>query len=175
VSEPGLVCPLTVIGFVRSGRSDPATTPVQSALNLNEHGVVEVLESFVEGLSGLAEFDYAWLLTWLHRPDTPDAPVPLTHVPFLLRPEQRAMGVFATRAPRRVNPLGLSLVRVLQVTRTEVRFAGVDLLDRTPVVDIKPYVVRFDRPRGEVHSGWFDTVPMPDAVTPADLRPPPAE
>jgi tRNA-Thr(GGU) m(6)t(6)A37 methyltransferase TsaA len=169
---PGLACPLEVIGTVRTGRTTPASTPVQSSLNRGEHGVVDVLEPFVEGLSGLAEFDYVWLVTWLHRPDSPDSRPPLTQVPFLLRPQQRAMGVFATRGPRRVNPIGLSLVRVLDVTGARIRFAGVDLLDGTPVVDIKPYVVHFDRPDGEVHCGWFDTVPMPEAVTPADLQPP---
>jgi len=135
-------------------------------------GLVCPLEVIVEGLSGLAEFDYVWLLTWLHRPDTPGAPVPLTQVPFLLRPQQRTMGVFATRGPRRVNPIGLSLVRLLEVTESRLTFAGVDLLNGTPVVDIKPYVTRFDRPGGAVHCGWFDTVAMPEAVSPADLQPP---
>jgi tRNA-Thr(GGU) m(6)t(6)A37 methyltransferase TsaA len=172
MSDPGLACPFEVIGTVRSGRVTTESTPVQSSLNRGEEGVVDVHEPFVEGLAGLAEFDYVWLLTWLHRPHSPGAPVPLTQVPFLLRPEQRAMGIFATRGPRRVNPIGLSLVRLLEVTGAQVRFGGVDLLDGTPVIDIKPYVVRFDRPDGYVHCGWFDTVAMPEGVTPADLRPP---
>jgi tRNA (Thr-GGU) A37 N-methylase len=71
-----------------------------------------VFSPYVEGLSGLEDFDHIGLLTWLQRPDTPRGPVPLTQVPFLLRPQQRSMGVFATRGPRRVNPIGLSLVRV---------------------------------------------------------------
>src|SRR5690349_16525046 len=136
MTSPSLACPLEVIGYVRTGRRTPSTTPVQSSLNRDEHGAVEVLEPYVEGLSGLADFDYVWLLTWLHRPDAVGGPVPLTQVPFLLRPQQRSMGIFATRGPRRVNPLGLSLVRVVDVTASEVRFAGVDLLDGTPVVDI---------------------------------------
>src|SRR5262249_34243019 len=116
MTGPSLECPLEVIGIVRTGRTAPASTPVQSSLNRAEHGVVDVLEPYVEGLSGLAEFDYVWLLTWLDRPDPPDSRAPLTQVPFLLRPQQRTMGVFATRGPRRVNPIGLSLVRVLDVT-----------------------------------------------------------
>jgi tRNA-Thr(GGU) m(6)t(6)A37 methyltransferase TsaA len=169
MSEPGLACPLEVIGIVRSARTTPATTPIQSSLNRGEHAAVEVLEPFVEGLSGLADFDYLWLLTWLHRPDSPGKRASLTQVPFLLRPQQRAIGVFAMRGPRRVNPIGLSLVRLLDVTGAQVRFAGVDLLDGTPVVDIKPYVTRFDRPDGDVHCGWFDTIEMPEGATPADL------
>jgi len=166
--------PLDVIGIVHTGRTAAESTPVQAALNQREHGRVDVFAPYGEGLSGLEDFDYIWLLTWLHHPDTPRGTVPLTQVPFLLRPQQRSVGVFATRGPRRVNPIGLSLVRVLAVEQAHIDFAGVDLLDGTPVIDIKPYVTPFDRPHGEPRCGWFDTVPMPEAVTPAELgRPSP--
>ena len=132
-----------------------------------------------EGLDGLQDFAYAWLLTWLHRPDRPVTPSgerggrpAMRQVPFLLRREGRAMGMFATRTPRRVNPIGLSLVELLEVTGTTVRFAGVDLLDGTPVLDIKPYVTRFDRPPGEPRCGWFDQVAMREGSTPAQLAAP---
>jgi tRNA-Thr(GGU) m(6)t(6)A37 methyltransferase TsaA len=171
VSAPG---PLEVIGVVHTERTSVESTPIQAALNQQEHGRVEVFSPYVEGLSGLEDFDHAWLLTWLHRPDTPRGPVPLTQIPFLLRPQQRSMGVFATRGPRRVNPIGLSLVRVLAVEQGVIQFTGVDLLDGTPVIDIKPYVTAFDRPGGEPRCGWFDTVAMPQAVTPEQLgRPEP--
>jgi tRNA (Thr-GGU) A37 N-methylase len=55
------------------------------------------------------------------------------------------------------------------VTGPVIRFAGVDLLDGTPVIDLKPYVARFDRPPGEPRCGWFDTVPITDGLRPADL------
>src|SRR5262245_7235755 len=125
MSDVSLSCPLEVIGIVRTGRSAIESTPIQANLNEREHGVVELYEAFADGVSGLEGFDYAWLLTWLHRPDRPNEPVSLTQVPFLLRPEQRQMGVFATRGPRRVNPIGLSLVKLLAVGRTKIRFAGV--------------------------------------------------
>ena len=85
---------------------------MQAALNRAEPGTIEIFERYAEGLAGLADFDYAWLLSWLDRPhgSSGDA-APLTQVPFLLRPEQRPMGIFATRGPRRVNPIGLSLVQ----------------------------------------------------------------
>ena len=73
------------------------------------------------------------------------------------------------RGPRRVNPVGLSLVRVLSVDGTTVRFAGVDVLDGTPVLDLKPYVTRFDSPAGEVRCGWFDDVELVDGSTPEGL------
>jgi tRNA-Thr(GGU) m(6)t(6)A37 methyltransferase TsaA len=163
-------CPLTVIGVVRSDRATPDTTPVQSSLNRHEEGSVEVAEPYVDGLTGLDGFDYLWLVTWLGRPDSAvSATPPMVQVPFLLRPQGRPMGVFATRGPRRVNPIGLSLVRLVAIDGAVIRFAGVDLVDGTPVVDIKPYVAQFDHPPGAPRSGWFDDVPMPEAVTPQDL------
>jgi tRNA (adenine37-N6)-methyltransferase len=168
--------PLPVIGVVRTGHAELATTPIQAGLNRAEHGTLDLAEPYREGLDGLQDFAYAWLLTWLHRPDRPVTPPggrpAMRQVPFLLRRKGRALGMFATRTPRRVNPIGLSLVELLEVTGTTVRFAGVDLLDGTPVLDIKPYVTRFDRPPGEPRCGWFDQVTMQEGSTPAQLAAP---
>ena len=162
---------LHAIGVVRTSRTELAATPIQSSLNHAEHGTIEIDGRYAEGLAGLAGFDYAWMLTWLHRPDDPGADPPLRQVPFLLRREQREMGMFAARGPRHINPIGLSLIRLLDVTGPAIRFAGVDVLDGTPVIDLKPYVARFDRPPGEPRCGWFDHVPISDGLTPADLLP----
>jgi tRNA (adenine37-N6)-methyltransferase len=165
-----LACPLPAIGVVRSARTSTESTPVQASLNRTERGTVEIFEPYAEGLAGLDGFDYAWLVSWLHDPNgNVDETPPLTQVPFLLRAEQRRMGVFATRGPRRVNPIGLSLVKLLSVTGRQVEFGGVDLLDGTPVIDLKPYVSRFDRPEGEPRCGWFDTVELTEGITPSDL------
>jgi tRNA (adenine37-N6)-methyltransferase len=175
-------CPLPALGIVRNGHKDAGSTPVQSSLNPNEEALLELDPRYATGLAGIEGFDYVWLLTWLGDPvaaapvDPPgaasDPPPLMTQVPFLLRPQARSMGVFATRGPRRVNPIGLSLVRLLGVAGNVITFAGVDMVDGTPVIDIKPYVTRFDRPPGEPRCGWFDTVAMPDAVTPDDLTKP---
>jgi tRNA (adenine37-N6)-methyltransferase len=188
--------PLVVIGVIRSAHSEPETTPIQAALNRAGHGAIEIAEPYREGLAGLDGFGYAWLLTWLHRPgdrtdagDLKDAGdgkkpgaretragrgsvPPLRQVPFLLRRQQREMGIFATRGPRRVNPIGLSLIQLLEVTPETVLFAGVDVIDGTPVVDLKPYVTRFDRPPGDPPCGWFDEVALDEGSTPAGLAPP---
>jgi tRNA (Thr-GGU) A37 N-methylase len=82
------------------------------------------------------------------------------------------MGIFATRGPRRVNPIGLSLIQLLEVTGRAVVFAGVDLLDGTPVIDLKPYVTRFDRPPGNPRCGWFDELTISDGTTPEQLAGP---
>ncbi len=170
-SPPGHpAVPLSVIGVVRTARMTPENTPIQSSLNRAEHGVIEIDSAYRDGVDGLEGFSHAWLLSWLHRPDGGiSRPVPLRQVPFLLRPRPRQVGIFATRGPRRVNPIGLSLIHLLDVTPAAVHFAGVDLLDGTPVIDLKPYVSRFDRPDEEPRCGWFDEVIIGDEVTPADL------
>jgi tRNA-Thr(GGU) m(6)t(6)A37 methyltransferase TsaA len=167
--------PFQIIGVVRTGRHELENTPIQAGLNRAEHGTVEITTEFADGLDGLDGFDYAWLITWLDRPDQPERPPRLRHVPFLLRSQGREVGIFATRGPRRVNPVGLSLVKLIDVTGTQITFAGVDLLDGTPVLDLKPYVTRFDRPPGEPRCGWFNQVALPEGATPAKLGPPPAQ
>ena len=169
-----LTVPLPVIGVIRSQYTDTERTPIQARLNPAAAAAVELHPQYADGLDGLAGFDYAWLLTWLHQPHDADRPTRLRHVPFLLRAQQRQIGIFATRGPRRVNPIGLSLVALISVNGPIVRFHGVDLLDGTPVLDIKPYVTRFDRPPGEPGCGWFDEVPITDGSTPGRLGPPPA-
>jgi tRNA (adenine37-N6)-methyltransferase len=170
------IVPVPVIGIVRTVHSELESTPIQASLNRAERGSIEIAEPYRDGLEGLADFDYAWLLTWLHRPDQrgpdqrgPAGHPPLRQVPFLLRGQQRAMGIFATRGPRRVNPIGLSLIQLLEVTGETVRFAGVDVIDGTPVVDLKPYVTRFDRPPGDPRCGWFDQIAIAEGTTPAQL------
>lgn len=166
-----LTCPLPVIGVVRTGHREKETTPIQAGLNRAEHATLEVAERYRDGLDGLGGFDYAWLITWLNQPDT-EAEPPLRQVPFLLRRQRRAVGIFATRGPRRVNPIGLSLIQLLAVTGGAIEFAGVDLLDGTPVLDLKPYVTRFDQPPGTPRCGWFDQVTIDDGVTPGQLAHP---
>jgi tRNA (adenine37-N6)-methyltransferase len=163
---------MTAIGVVRTDRTATETTPIQSSLNKGEEGRIEIDPAYREGLDGLQGFDYAWLLSWLHRADrSTEASRSLRQVPFLLRAQQREMGIFATRGPRRVNPVGLSLIRLVDVDGGTIRFAGVDLLDGTPVLDIKPYVARFDLPPGNPRCGWFDEITVEDGVTPTDLGP----
>jgi tRNA-Thr(GGU) m(6)t(6)A37 methyltransferase TsaA len=161
---------LVIIGVVRTGRTDPEDTPVQASLNWGEEGTIVIDPQFGGGLEGLEEFDYLWLLTWLGEVgEEANRTAPLKQTPFLLRPSNRKLGIFATRGPRRVNPLGLSLVRLRAVSGNRIRFGGVDLIDGTAVVDLKPYVARFDRPPGVPACGWFDGLDIDEGVTPAGL------
>jgi tRNA-Thr(GGU) m(6)t(6)A37 methyltransferase TsaA len=163
-----LTARLPVIGVVRTSHRELESTPIQAGLSRAEHGTIEIAEPYRDGLDGLAGFDYAWLLSWLDRPRDPGE-TPMRQVPFLLRRQPRELGIFATRGPRRVNPIGLSLIQLLEVTGEQVEFAGVDLLDGTPVVDLKPYVTRFDRPPGDPRCGWFDQLAIADGTTPRQL------
>ena len=161
--------PLPSIGVVRTAYTQTEQTPIQSSLNRAEHAVIEVAEDYADGLDGLAGFDYAWLLSWLHSPRDKAAGRPaLRQVPFLLRPQQRLVGIFATRGPRRVNPIGLSLIQIIEVRGLVISFAGVDLLDGTPVLDIKPYVSSWTgRPANRgVAGSTRSPSPMQHAVRP---------
>ena len=163
--------PWPPVGVVRTPYDRTEETPIQSSLNPSVEGIVELVESMWPGLLGLDEFSHLWLLTWLDRPVDPDSEPPLVMVPFLLRPTGERKGVFAMRGPRRPTPIGLSLVSLGSVSATGFTFTGVDLLDGTPVLDVKPYVERFDRPSGEVRNGWFDGVEPADGTRPMDLGP----
>ncbi len=167
----------TPIGVVRTPYTRAEDTPVQAALNREQEAVVEVDPAYADGLDGLADFSHVWLVTWLHRPHDGGSPATrpaaLRLVPFLLRGTGRELGVFATRAPRRPNAIGLSLVRVVAVTGAQVQVRGVDLLDGTPVLDLKPFFPDADTPDEPLRGGWFDDVQLRQGIRPSDVGPPP--
>lgn len=152
------LCP---IGQVRTGYTTPASTPVQTRRNAEAEGRVELDPRWAPMLEDLAGFDYAWLLTWLDHADAPPADGRVT--PYLLGHLGRRIGLFATRHPARPNPIGLSVVRVVAVTGATMVFRGVDLVDRTPLLDIKPWHAALDVPRWSegadavagIRGGWY--------------------
>lgn len=136
------------IGRVISRFTEVQGMPIQTAGALDEPLQLEVYAEFEAGLRDIEGFDHLWLLTHLHQ----EPQERLEVVPFL---DQHSHGVFATRAPARPNRLGLSLVRLLGREGRWLKLAGNDLLDGTPVLDIKPYVPRFDV-RETQRIGWFE-------------------
>ena len=142
---------LSPIGIVRSPWTAQAGTPIQPAFAEGAEGTVEVRPDLAAGLADLDGFSRIWLLYWLHRADG----FALTVTPYL---DDTPHGLFATRAPRRPCPIGLSCVRLLGVDGAVLRIADVDLLDGTPLLDIKPYVPRFDAWPDE-RAGWLPTSP----------------
>ena len=135
------------IGIVHSRYTDAAGMPIQTAGAPQETGWIEVHPEFAPGLRDIEGFDYLILITHLHRVTQERLEV----VPFL---DQHSHGVFATRAPARPNRLGLSIVKLERVDGRVLHFSGNDMLDGTPVLDIKPYVPRFDV-RTTDRIGWF--------------------
>jgi tRNA-Thr(GGU) m(6)t(6)A37 methyltransferase TsaA len=133
---------LAPIGVVRTGYDRPAVTPPQSSENADEPAELVLREDFADGLGA---HRYAWLLTWLHD-QTDEEANEMRVVPRGLEGTGQTRGVFATRTPNRPNRLGLSLVRILAVEGNVIRFAGVDLVDGTPVLDVKPWSQSSDTP-----------------------------
>lgn len=154
---------LRPIGYLRTRYAHPEDTPTQARLNADEHGLLVVYPRYAPALEGLADFEYAQLITLLDRvPEKlPDAPGQLVQVPFMLQHTDETVGVFASRFPVRPNRLGLSVVQVERVRGRRVEFTGVDMLDRTPVLDIKPWQQHLDIPGwptanvGSIRGGWY--------------------
>ncbi|HPU86695.1 MAG TPA: tRNA (N6-threonylcarbamoyladenosine(37)-N6)-methyltransferase TrmO [Candidatus Latescibacteria bacterium] len=136
-----------VIGVIRSPFTKLEGMPIQSAGARDVEGTVEVCPECAEGLKDLDGFSHIYLIYWFHRAPRTE----LLVVPFL-DTEQR--GVFATRSPLRPSRIGLSIVELLHVEGRILTVRGVDILDGTPLLDIKPYVPEFDHRPGAT-SGWL--------------------
>ena len=147
MSSSEVVC--RPVGIVRSRFTEATGMPIQTAGAPEETGRVEVFAEFAPGLRDIEGFDYLILVTHLHL----CAHERLEVVPFLEQ-DNASHGVFATRAPARPNRLGLSIVRLTSVEGSTLHFSGNDMMDGTPVLDIKPYVPKFDV-RETARVGWF--------------------
>jgi tRNA (adenine37-N6)-methyltransferase len=124
---------LTPIGLIHSPYTTVEGTPIQPRWAAGIEGTVEVFPQFAPGLRDLEGFDRIWLIYWFDRTRAAQLEV----VPFL---DTQTHGIFATRAPSRPNPIGFSCVRLLDVKERQLRVADLDVLDGTPLLDIKPYV-----------------------------------
>ncbi|MEG0224396.1 MAG: tRNA (N6-threonylcarbamoyladenosine(37)-N6)-methyltransferase TrmO [Comamonas sp.] len=134
------------IGVVRSPFKTTAGMPIQTVAAADACARLEVFPEYAAGLRDIEGFEYLMLITHLHQ-----ATEKLEVVPFM---DTQSHGVFATRAPARPNRLGLSIVRLLRVQANCLHFEGNDMLDGTPVLDIKPYVPALDV-RATERIGWF--------------------
>ena len=137
------------IGVIHSPFHSPAGVPIQPVFADGVEGTVEVFEPFVEALSDLDGFERVWLLYWFDRVAGFKPKV----TPYL---DGTPRGLFATRAPSRPNPIGLSCVELRAVRGSTLHVANLDVLDGTPLLDIKPYVGKFDR-FDVTRNGWLDT------------------
>lgn len=122
------------IGIFHTAARYPYDVPRQGSVAEDNAGVVRLYPEYTEGLSDLAGFSHIWLVYWFHLNGDWHLKVrPPRHV-------DRKVGVFASRSPYRPNPLGMSAVRVVDVCSNEIWISGHDLLDGTPILDVKPYL-----------------------------------
>ena len=138
------------IGFVHSEHKQVDSIPVQPVYANGCHGRAEILPEYEKGLCDLEGFSHIYLIYYFHQAGSAQ----LIVRPFL---EDRTHGVFSTRSPRRPNPIGLSLVRLLKRQQNILYLDDVDILDGTPIIDIKPYISRFDH-RENTRDGWQEEV-----------------
>ena len=138
------------IGIIHSPFHDLAGMPIQPSSEASAPGTIELQPEYSPGLKDLEGFSHIILIYHLHQSHR----VSLSVVPFL---DSREHGVFATRSPNRPNPIGLSVVKLIRITDNILYVDHLDVLDGTPLLDIKPYIPEFDSPT-EFKLGWLENV-----------------
>ena len=151
------------IGVIRTPFDDPEGMPIQPAGESAARGTVDLSEEYEAGLADLEGFSHCILLYHLHAGDDGYS---LTPTPFL---DETPRGLFATRAPSRPNPLGLSVVAIESIDGSELTVSGIDAVDGTPLLDIKPFVGAFDIPDEPV-DGWVESAQADVKMAAADDR-----
>ncbi len=136
------------IGIVRTPFKTLENMPIQPSGAKGAEGIVQLEAEYEDGLKDLDGFSHIILIYHFHKS------IGYSHrvVPFLDDVER---GLFATRAPKRPNPVGLSVVELKSVEGAVLRVVNIDVLDGTPLLDIKPYVPNFDA-QGPVRTGWLE-------------------
>ena len=138
------------IGVIHSEHAEAAKVPIQPVFAKNCVGRAEIFPEFADGLLDLEGFSHVWLVYHFHQAGA----AKLWVKPFL---EDVEHGVFATRAPCRPNAIGLSVVELVRREGAVLHLDGLDMLDGTPLLDIKPYIGRFDRIE-TTRNGWQDGI-----------------
>ena len=150
------------IGIIHTPFKEPKGTPIQPRKSGGAKGTIEIYDEYVPALDDLDGFSFIYLLFHLHL----SKEYKLKVVPYL---DDVKRGLFATRAPRRPNPIGLSIVRLLRIEDNIIYIRDVDMIDGTPLLDIKPYVHSFDD-RTDIKIGWLEGKIKGDTPHPADNR-----
>ncbi len=138
------------IGEIRSPHKSRAGMPIQAAGAKGIRGAIELFPAYAQGLKDLDGFSHIILIYHFHRTQKKA----LVVTPFL---DHEPRGVFATRSPNHPNAIGISVVRLLAVEGRHLTIEDVDILDGTPLLDIKPYVPAFDH-RTPERTGWLEKV-----------------
>ena len=136
------------VGVVHSSFKEPEGTPIQPKAARGVEGVVELRPKFTAGLKDLDGFSHIILVYHMHLSES----YRLEVKPFL---DNKLRGLFSTRAPKRPNPIGISVVKLQRIDGNTLHVTDLDILDGTPLLDIKPYVPPFDEPE-EIRIGWLE-------------------
>lgn len=136
------------IGVIHSPYKESKDIPIQGRFNDDIEAWIELNNEYVKGLKDLDKFSHAILLFYFHKSEKET----IEGKPFL---EDDKHGIFAIRSPHRPNHIGFSVVKIKNIQDNKIFFTGVDMIDGTPLLDIKPYVKYFDS-REDVISGWLD-------------------
>ena len=139
---------LKPIGVIHTPYVEAKNTPIQPIAAEGVAGWIDLFDDYVEGLSDLAGFSHITLIYRFHLIND----YALRVIPFMDTVER---GIFATKAPKRPNQLGLSTVRLRSIIRNRVEIEDVDMLEGTPLIDIKPFYPRYDN-RENVRIGWLE-------------------
>ena len=136
------------IGVIHSPYKESKDTPIQGTFDETVEAWLELKDEYVNGLKDLDGFSHAIIIYYFHKSHRED----IEGRPFL---EQNKHGIFAIRSPHRPNHIGFSIIKIKRIKANEVYFTEVDVLEGTPLLDIKPYVKYFDS-RDNVVSGWLE-------------------
>lgn len=135
------------IGLIHTPFNDLSTVPMQSVKARNIDGYIEIYPEYAEGLKDLEGFSHLIILFHMHK---------VKDFSLIVKPEisSKMRGVFSTRSPKRPNPIGLTVVKLIKIEGSIIRIRGVDMLDSTPLLDVKPYIPELDSiPRAKI--GWL--------------------
>ena len=139
---------LKPIGIIHTPYKEPKGIPIQGKFEKGVAGQIEMFPEYQEGLKDIEGFSHLILIYYFHRAKEEK----LIGKPFL---EDEPHGIFAIRSPKRPNHVGISIVKIEKIENNLITFSEVDILDGTPLLDIKPYVSHFDY-RESVKNGWLD-------------------
>ncbi len=150
------------IGIIHTPFKHSKGTPIQASGAKETKGKIEVFSDFEKGLKDLNGFSHIILLYHFHLSKKPE----LLQTPFL---DDEPHGVFAIRSPSRPNSIGLSVVRLDKIEKNIIYISDIDIVDGTPLLDIKPYISKFDL-RKNTKSGWLDKTAAKISATKDDGR-----
>lgn len=150
------------IGVIRSPFHSLEEMPIQPTSDASEPGIVEIYPEYIDGLKNLEGFSHIYLLYHFHKVHQSK----LLVTPFL---DKELRGIFSTRAPSRPNPIGLSLVSIVCLENNLIYVDRVDVLDETPLLDIKPYVPEFEYVH-DVRVGWLEQAKGQVSTRKSDAR-----